>query len=266
VDDLTDPVSHHVVSDVHGHLDEFRGALQAAGLLGSDDAWTGGTDRLWVLGDLFDRGPDGVGALDLVMRLQREAEAAGGGAELLLGNHEILAIGMKWYGAEPVPGLPSRSFAASWIRNGGRASDQNRLTDEHLSWLLTRPSVVRIGDWLALHSDTLRYLDWGDDVDQVNATVRAMLASRDQALVWEVWARLVTRHAFLGPHGEATAERLLERLGGSRTVHGHSTIPDLVEAGLEVSGPGAASYAGGRVLAVDGGLHDGGELLVVRLD
>jgi len=268
VDDLTSPspIGHWVVSDVHGHLDAFRGGLQAAGLLGPDDAWAGGRDRLWVLGDLFDRGPDGVGVLDLVIRLQGEADAAGGGVELLLGNHEVLAIGMKWYGAEPVPGLPSRSFAASWQRNGGLVTDQDRLTDHHISWLLARPSVMRIGDWLALHSDTLRYLEWGDDVDQVNASVRAMLASRDQALVWEVWARMVTRHAFLGPRGRATAERLLERLGGSRIVHGHSTVPDLVAAGLSTTGPGPASYAGGRVLAVDGGCHDGGELLVVRLE
>jgi len=260
------PVEHWVVSDVHGHLDALRGGLQTAGLLDADDRWAGGSAELWVLGDLFDRGPDGVGVLDLVIRLQREAAAAGGVVELLLGNHEVLALGMRWYGAEPVPAAPDRCFAASWKRNGGLGSDQDRLTDAHVAWLLARPSVARIGDWLAVHSDTLRYLDWGDDISQVNAGVLADLATRDLDKVWRTWARLVTRHSFLGPRGQAAADRLLGRLGGTRIVHGHSTIPDLVAAGLAVSGPGAASYAGGRVLAVDGGRHDGGELLVVRLE
>ena len=35
--------------------------------------WTGADARLWLVGDLVDRGPDGIGAIELVRRLERES-------------------------------------------------------------------------------------------------------------------------------------------------------------------------------------------------
>jgi len=62
-----------VVSDVHGYLDDFRSSLAGAGLVDEAGAWTGGDAQLWVLGDLLDRGPDGIGVVDFVMGLQKQA-------------------------------------------------------------------------------------------------------------------------------------------------------------------------------------------------
>jgi hypothetical protein len=44
------------------------------------------------LGDLLDRGPESRKALDLLMRLEGEAAAAGGAVHVLLGNHEVMNI------------------------------------------------------------------------------------------------------------------------------------------------------------------------------
>jgi hypothetical protein len=58
---------------------------------------------------------------------------------------------------------------------------------------------------------------------------------------------------------------MLQQLGGRRIVHGHSIIGTLTgQHPSEVSGP--LSYAGGRALAVDGGIYARGPCLVVRLD
>jgi hypothetical protein len=258
---------HFVVSDVHGHVDELVAALGRAGLLGFDRAWCGGATRLTFLGDYLDRGPDGIAVVDLVRQLQDEAGVAGGRVDALIGNHEILSLGMSRFGDRAVSsGLWSRrSFARSWALNGGQVRDQQRLTPERVEWLCGLESVVLAGSDLLLHSDTTEYLRWGDTPEEINDAVRRVLASDDLEQWWQCWIRLTTRYDFAGSDGEQVATQLLERLGGERIVHGHSIISTFTgrQPG-EVSAP--LSYAGGRALAIDGGIYGGGPCLVVRLD
>ena len=57
---------------------------------------------------------------------------------------------------------------------------------------------------------------------------------------------------------------MIERLGGSLLVHGHSIVGDLLDIESEkVDGP--LLYADDQVLAIDGGIYDGGPCLVVEL-
>jgi hypothetical protein len=257
----------YVVSDIHGHVEHLVGALQHAKLLDADRAWCGGPARLTVLGDLFDRGPDGIAVVDLVCRLQDEARRAGGRVDALLGNHEILALGMHRFGDRPVPSTfgARRSFARSWALNGGLARDQERLTDAHIAWLSELDAMILTGPDLLLHSDTTDYLRWGDSVEQINYAIRDVLAGDDLERWWECWARLTTRYAFADLDGERVAVELLDRLGGRRIVHGHSIISTIARGdSREITGP--LSYAGGRALDIDGGIYDGGPCLVVRLD
>jgi len=116
-----------VTSDPHGHLAQLEAGLSSAGLVNDHGDWCGGTARLYVLGDLVDRGPDGIGVIDLLMRLEVQAEEAQGQVVVLLGNHEVLALGMHLFGTEDVEiGGRSRNFAVSWMRNGGVGSDPCR--------------------------------------------------------------------------------------------------------------------------------------------
>jgi len=149
--------------------------------------------------------------------------------------------------------------------NGGQSSDQERLTDEHVGWLSGLDAAVLAGPDLLLHSDTAEYLRWGETPEQINDAVRTVLGGDDLDQWWECWVRLTTRYAFGGRDGEQVAKGLLEQLGGERIVHGHSVIATFTgrDPG-EVTGP--LSYAGGRALAIDGGIYAGGPCLVVRLD
>ena len=247
--------SLYVLSDVHGYRDDLRDGLASAGLVDDGDRWTGGDgDVLWVLGDLFDRGPDGIGAADLVRSLQQQAPEQ---VHVLMGNHEILALGRHRF--------PRSEFADSWRINGGKRRDQAGLTEDHLDWLASLPLVARAGDFLLLHSDTTAYLSWGDSIEQINDTVRVGLSDPDDLDAhWEVWAQLTGRGDFAGADGRAAAADLLDTLGGSYVVHGHSIISMMVGAQpWEVTEP--LLYAGGLVLDVDGGRYAGGPLLVVRL-
>ena len=258
---------HYAVSDVHGHLDDLVAALRQADLVDADGAWCGGQARLTFLGDYFDRGPDGVAVVDLVRRMQDEAAISGGRVDALIGNHEVLALGMRRFGGRQVSSDlgSSRSFARSWALNGGQPRDQQRLSPEHIEWISALDSLSLTGSDLLLHSDTTEYLRWGDKCRQINDAVRTVLAGDDLGQWWQCWVRLTSRYAFAGVDGADVAAGLLDQLGGSRIVHGHSIVTTFTGQDLcEVSRP--FRYAGGRVLAIDGGVYGGGPCLVVPLD
>ena len=243
-----------VVSDIHGYRDDLVTGLAEHGLVDRHGSWSGGDAQLWVLGDLTDRGPDGIGVVDLLMGLQKQAP---GQVHALMGNHEILALGMHRF--------PQSRFASSWVLNGGRDSDQEALTPEHLEWIAGLPVLAKVGGYLFMHSDTADYLRWGDSVEEINATVQQIIGAGEVDGYWDVWARLTSRYHFARPNGPDLVRDLLERLGAKGLVHGHSIIGSLVHTpSEEVDGP--VLYADGQVLAIDGGRYDGGPLLVVQLE
>ncbi len=241
------------VSDIHGHVDDLRAAVTEAGLADAHGDWTGDDAELWVLGDMLDRGPDGVGVIDLVMRLEHQAP---GQVHALLGNHELMTLGMKLCG--------SPRFELVFRRNGGLESDQRRLTDEHIDWLLSRPVLgVRDRD-LFMHSDTRNYLEYGGTVGEINDAVRQQVETRDEDTLWEVFASLSSRYEFTGEKGADVAGELCTTLDVDRLVHGHTIIASLLNVwSADTVGP--LAYCDGRALAIDGGRYDGGPLLVVRL-
>ena len=80
------------VSDIHGAYEPLVATLRNAGVLDADLGWAGGTAHLVIVGDILDRGPDSRDAMDLLMRLETEAEAAGGMVHVLIGNHEAMNL------------------------------------------------------------------------------------------------------------------------------------------------------------------------------
>jgi len=82
------------VGDLHGDYDNFVLILKnpKVGLDDDNLHWSGGKTHLVQTGDILDRGDKAKEILDLLMRLEGEAEAAGGKVHILLGNHEELTI------------------------------------------------------------------------------------------------------------------------------------------------------------------------------
>ncbi|MET9493945.1 metallophosphoesterase [Streptomyces sp. NPDC006552] len=265
-----------VVGDVHGYLDELLAALHVKGLVDAEGAWAAGNARLWFLGDFTDRGPDGIGVIDLVMRLSAEAAAAGGYCKALMGNHELLLLGAKRFGDTPVnSGAGTATFQAAWLLNGGQKADMDRLQDVHLQWMSRLDAIEIEDDHLLMHSDTTAYLDYGDSIEAVNDTVRETLTRNDADECWDLFRKFTKRFAFRdGETGPGAVRELLGTFGGSRVVHGHSPIPYLLgevgteDADGEDSGPvveGPHVYAGGLAIAMDGGVTMAGKLLVQQL-
>lgn len=261
----------YVVGDVHGYLEELLAALQQQGLVDAEGHWSAGRSRVWFLGDFTDRGPDGIGVIDLVMQLAAEAAAAGGYCRALMGNHELLFLGAHRYGDEPVQSTAgTASFRAAWLLNGGQQHDLERLEGHHISWLSRLPAIALEDDHLLLHSDTTAYLEYGASIDEVNDAVHDLLADEGADEWWDAFRRFTKRFAFRGPGGSMAAGELLGAYGGHRVVHGHSPIPYLTGDANSDSGerpyvPGPYIYADELAVAMDGGVTMEGRLLVARL-
>ena len=82
------------VADLHGDFEKFIYILAhpQVALIDNDLRWIGGKAHLVQLGDILDRGPQARRIIDLLMRLEKEAESAGGMVHVLLGNHEEMNI------------------------------------------------------------------------------------------------------------------------------------------------------------------------------
>ena len=111
----------YAVGDIQGCAAEFEALLEAI-------AFEPGSDRLWLVGDLVNRGPDSVGVL-------RRVIALGDSATCVLGNHDLHLLATA---AGVRPAGPGDTFAD----------------------VLTAPDASDLVDWLRrrplLHHDRLR--------------------------------------------------------------------------------------------------------------
>lgn len=254
-----------VIGDIHGCYAEAVTLLEGCGLTDSYGRWTGGDATLWFVGDLTDRGPQGLETIDLVMRLQAEAIIDGGHVGCLVGNHEIFLLAARRFGnTEMMPG--EITFHDLWAMNGGKEKDLEGLTDERLNWLASLPAAALVGRYLIVHADSDYYLELGTTIDRVNSNMRRLLALTDP----DAWVKLITTSVRRNelyddtPEGAAALEKMLLTFGAEVLVHGHTPIP--LVTGLQ---PGSVSepyvYSGGRCVNVDGGMFLGSPGVAYRL-
>jgi hypothetical protein len=146
-------------ADVHGAFNDLHQLLREAGVIDVQDHWATGHTHVVSLGDLMDRGADSRKVLDLLMRLQVEAQAAGGQLHVLLGNHEAMNLlgDLRYVEAAEFAAYADLETAAD--RAGGkfppgymgkRAAFQP--DGRYGKWLLTQPAVIKINDTLFMHA------------------------------------------------------------------------------------------------------------------
>jgi bis(5'-nucleosyl)-tetraphosphatase (symmetrical) len=116
----------YAIGDIQGCYDEFRALLD---LIGFD----AGRDRLWLVGDLVNRGP---GSLEVL----RFVKGMGETAVTVLGNHDFHLLRIAAGYGRQHPGDTLDAIL--------RASDREELLD----WLARRPLLHREGKWLMVHA------------------------------------------------------------------------------------------------------------------
>lgn len=260
---MNEPV--YVMSDVHGQLSKLQTLLRNARLIDATDRWIGKSATVWFLGDFCDRGPNGVGVIDLVMRLQSEATNAGGAVHALLGNHDVLILAAHRFSRQR-ENKTGDFLIKEWRRNGGLESDLERLSANHVRWLSMLPAMAVVQERLLIHADSDMYLQFGQSISTVNAKMQDVLQSSAPAqwnhLLELFAARLMfdSRHA----NGAALAMRLLGTFGGRQILHGHTPINYMNGQAPETIME-AFTYQGGRCVNVDGGMYLGGAGFIYHL-
>jgi Calcineurin-like phosphoesterase len=187
-------------ADVHGAYDELTRVLRSAGVVGADLRWSAGAAHVVSLGDLLDRGGGSRQTMDLLMRLQGEATAAGGSLHVVLGNHEAMNLmgdlrsttvaEFAAYADDEPPGLRERR-RRDWVAEHGKASAgqfDERFPPGYFAhraalaadgkygrWLLSLPVAIVIGDTLFMHGGPSRVLS-GLSLDEINRRYRSALS------------------------------------------------------------------------------------------
>jgi hypothetical protein len=206
------------VGDVHGAYDQLVAILQRAELIDAETHWIGGSATFVQTGDLFDRGLQVFEVMDLLMRLQDEATAAGGKVIVLLGNHEGMNLigffrdvnpdiyarfvdkrsekrrkqGLKGFvnyfeqraaAAGTAPPMITDELKAQWMAlyPPGRIEYEEAIGPEgrYGRWLRTLPVAVIEGGTLFIHAGLSPAVE-GMSIDEINAEVATELAAYDR--------------------------------------------------------------------------------------
>jgi hypothetical protein len=197
------PDSIVVVSDIHGEYDRMTAVLRNAGILDEAGHWAGGSKRLVVVGDVFDRGSETTRTLWFLYRLQPEAEAAGGRMHLVLGNHELMVmLGDLRY-------VSSRDSTVARLH----ATTFNQLYHPSESvigrWLVGQPGLIRLGDLLFAHGGvSTDYVDW-----RLEAWRDTLWAYTHEEL-FNRW----TDSTYIAPMDSVEFERRWQFIWGTRSV------------------------------------------------
>ncbi len=222
------------IGDIHGDLKALREALKLAGAIDSDDRWIGKDLTVVQTGDQLDRGDQDREVMDVLEKLEAEAQKAGSELIVLNGNHELMNAGFDFRYvtaksfasfsdfssrapalADRVPG-EARGRAAAFAPGGPYALKLAR----HLT-------VAVVGDSLFAHGGVLpAHVDYG--LSRINEQSSAFLAGKlgelPRVLSAEdapVWTRVYGEPELEAPICEM-AERVLRQVGAKRLVVGHT--------------------------------------------
>ncbi len=190
------------ISDIHGAYDAMVATLTNAGIVDSELNWSGDGSHLVIVGDILDRGAGSRDAMDLLMQLEGQAEAAGGRVHVLIGNHEAMnLVGDLRYVAKSEFAAYAMDETAeereSWLATyAERKTEAGQVTDKlrtefderfppgffahrrafasdgkYGAWLLQKPIVVVINGTAFVHGGLSPMIaDIG--LDGVNGTLR----------------------------------------------------------------------------------------------
>ena len=169
-----------VIGDIHGCALTLRRLVE-------DTLRPLATDRIYLLGDLIDRGPDSKGVLDFIFELQERGLSVAG----IRGNHEEMYLQA---GSDP-------GYMELWNANGGQATLASFQADgigdiprRYRDFIGSLPFYILLDDFVIVHA--------GLNFDTLNPFTDTV------AMLW-------TRSSFVDR----------QRIGNRRLICGHTPTP-----------------------------------------
>ncbi len=212
-----------VMGDIHGQLEKMKRVLSLAGYKPKQD-------RLVLLGDYVDRGPDSNRTVSMVMHLVES------GAVALYGNHEDM---MRQALKDRKNMHLSQEEIEQWYANGGEVTlasyrNQSDLLDEHVAFFQSLPR------W---------HEEWGFLF--VHAGIRPGISLEQQSPQELIWLREPYIQGYRGPQDVVTGHTPIQYLAR------YELIPDVTD----ISKPLIREHK----IFLDTGAAWGGPLTVMEL-
>ena len=216
--------------DVHGAYTDWTTMLGELGVVDADLNWSGGTTHLVSLGDLIDRGPDSRKVVELLMKLDAQAEQAGGAVHMVLGNHEVMVMTgdlryvspaefAAFSGDETQADRDALYAQYRAFNPGGEEAVVRQTFDEQFpagfvalrkafsqdgalgSWLVKQPFVVKVNDKVYMHggiASAVSEESIGALNKKLQGELKAFLDSMDELRAAGVMPWYVDYHERLG--------------------------------------------------------------------
>jgi hypothetical protein len=250
------------LSDVHGGYDRMVTLLVGNHVVADAPPapeaakWSAGNAALVVTGDLMDKGPSALEAINLLRTLQPQAEAAGGRVIFTLGNHEAEFL----YDPENDKATKDTGVDTEIKDHGLTPVGVANGSDPMGQWLRDQPFAARVGAWFFAHAGNTK----GRSIPDLEQAFRAGILKDDYAdgeMIGDD-SILESRGWYDGDPG--TASRFAQAVGAKHIVFGHQ--PDALGPQGEI-----ASGFGGVLFRIDCGMsptvdYSAGRLLRIRRD
>src|SRR5208282_120539 len=112
-----------IVGDIHGCIVEFNELLKKV-------SYNPQEDRLILLGDLIDRGPESLAVLEKARKMD---------VECVMGNHEHKFV--KWYRSQ-----------GSRVDVYDRRDYYSKMSDEDVQYIVNMPTYIELEDVIIVHA------------------------------------------------------------------------------------------------------------------
>ena len=161
------------LGDVHGAYDRLIPLLLTGGLIrkdgrGSGYSWAGGNRVLVSVGDIINKGDRAIDVIDLLRALEPQAQAAGGGIIVTIGNHEAEFMGK--------PGKNKQEEFRTELEK--RGLDADKVADgetDYGRWLRQRPLAAKVNSWFFCHAGETK----GETIAQLGDSFRQKVDADD---------------------------------------------------------------------------------------
>ncbi|MCL6271275.1 metallophosphoesterase [Sansalvadorimonas sp. 2012CJ34-2] len=247
-----------VLSDIHGQHNLFITLLKNNNIIDEEENWSFGDGHFVITGDIFDRGPNVIESLWLVMKLEKQAEMAGGKVHYLLGNHEYMVL----LGDERYLNDKYLKTAELFKQPYKDLFNQNTVLGR---WLRSKATVIKIDDTIYTHGGlSPSFSKHKQPLDLVNnnyrITIDMPLKEVRSSPKYGIYHNRVSPVWYRGYFsGELTVEQvadILKQYGAKRIVVGHTPQNEIKK------------LSNGQIFAVDTSIQTGesGQILFFKND